>query len=142
MNTFAGESEELDGLADPIIEAIKNGETSNLMSFMLPENSPLKKYISDSQIESLNQQFHAKLSEYGKLVGSHLYHESKIEGVISIRYYILRFERQPGLLKIEAYHPNGKWRIQDIAVDSDLDDYLEEAAKVKMGTLGFKPSAS
>ncbi|WP_346837880.1 hypothetical protein [Microbulbifer sp. SAOS-129_SWC] len=139
---WCNDEQDLDNLAKPIISALERGEIHNLMSLVFPKDSPLRKYISESDLESTNSQFSAKLSQFGKLRGISLYYESKVEGVISIRYYLLQYERQPVLLKIESYNPKDAWRIQDITVDGDLDDYLEEAAKVKLGTLGLKSDSN
>ena len=46
--------------------------------------------------------------------------------------YLVRYDRQPVRFKFEFYKPRDGWIIYSFAYDYDLDDELEEAARLKL----------
>ncbi len=123
-------------LIDPIISLIEKSEYSNIASTAFPEGTSTREYLSNAEIGSLDSQFEIRLKSAGKLYGYTLYHQADVPGIYLIRYFILRFERQPLVLVIEMYKPDTEWKMQGLHIDGDLDEYLENSANNRMGELG------
>ena len=123
-------------LEKPILSTINKGEISNLASLAFPKGKKnARRYISDSDIEGLDITFRNTLSLLGDYYGYKLFHEAVIQDLYIIRYYILKYERQPILLKLEFYRPNDSWVINGMEFDTGLDNYMEDSAKSYIGNL-------
>jgi hypothetical protein len=136
INTYA--NEEIDKLTLPIMEAIHKGEISNVFSMAFPKGSSSRRYFSDSDIEKYDNQFQNSFKTLGKSSGYFEYLQSDIPGVLVLKYFVVKFDVEPAIIKFVLYKQDKKWRINSFQVDDTLDDYLEESAKYRMGSLGHK----
>ena len=138
FNSHANEESDIDMLVKPILEAIQSGETKNIASLAFPVGSQNRNYISNADIKQLDSHFETSFNTVGKSYGYHLHHQANIPDIYVLRYYVFKFERQPGLIKIEAYKPKDTWRIYSIEIDDKLDDYIERSAVYHLGSMSDK----
>lgn len=136
VNTFA--NEEIDKLTLPIMESIHKGETSNIFSMAFPKGSASRKYFSDSDIEQYDNQFQNSFKALGKSSGYFEYLHSDIPDVLVLKYFVVKFDVEPAIIKFVLYKQDKKWRINSFQVDDTLDDYLEESAKYRLGALSHQ----
>ncbi|XQW86572.1 hypothetical protein ACOYR1_07575 [Thalassotalea piscium] len=136
INTYA--NEEIDKLTLPILESIHKGEVSKLFSMAFPKGSPSRRYFSDSDIELYDTKFQGSFQALGKSSGYFEYLQSEIPSVLVLKYYVIKFDVEPVVVKFTLYKQNDKWRINAFELDDKLDDYLEESAKSRLGALGHQ----
>ncbi|MCP4321142.1 MAG: hypothetical protein GY787_04700 [Alteromonadales bacterium] len=134
---FANDLSDIDSLAKPIIKSIENNEVDSIVSKALSHPS-VADYISKSDMSETNKQFQNVLNSYGKFYSLKILHEQGVEDIYWSRWYIIRFERAPMLIKMEFYKPHNEWRINSIAIDADLDEYIEKSGKYNIGNIGEK----
>jgi len=77
-----------------------------------------------NEIEGLNEDF------VGKYYGYELITEKKISDSFVLQSYIIRYDRQPIRFTFQFYKPNIEWRLFSFKYDANLDDELEESAKI------------
>ena len=136
FNTLA--NDEIDKLTLPIMESIHKGENSNVFSMAFPKGSPSRKYFSDSDIEQYDNQFQNSFKALGKSSGYFEYLHSDIPDVLVLKYFVVKFDVEPVIIKFVLYKQDKLWRINSFQVDDTLDDYLEESAKHRLGALGHQ----
>jgi len=136
INTYA--NKEIDKLTLPIMESIHKGEVTNIFSMAFPEGSASRSYFSDSDIAQYDNQFQNSFKALGKSSGYFEYLHSDIPDVLVLKYYVVKFDVEPAIVKFTLYKQEKKWRINSIQIDDELDDYLEESAKHRLGALGHK----
>jgi hypothetical protein len=125
-------------LSKPILESIKDGKIQKLFSMVYPKGSPSRQYFSDSDVIQWDATFESTITAYGKPIKYFEYLKSDIADTFEIRYYLFKFERQPVLVKFEFYKPYNDWGIHSFSIDSDLDAYIEEAFKYRIGAITFE----
>tara|TARA_R110002050_G_scaffold183361_4_gene316815 strand:+ start:2105 stop:2599 length:495 start_codon:yes stop_codon:yes gene_type:complete len=135
LNTSA--NEEIDKLTLPVLEAIQKGDVSNIFSMAFPKDSPTRDYFSKSEFIQLDAQFESSFKTLGKAHGYFEYLVSDIPDVFMIKYYVVKFERQPALIKFRLYKTKNKWRVNAFELDDTIQNYLEESAKYRLGTQGL-----
>lgn len=128
---------EIDNLTLPIMESIHKGNVSNIFSMAFPEGSPSRRYFSDSDIAKYDNQFENSFKALGKSSGYFEYLHSDIPGVLVLKYYVVKFDAEPAIVKLVLYKQDKEWRINSIQVDDELDDYLEKSAQYRLGNLGL-----
>ncbi|WP_077343562.1 hypothetical protein [Pseudocolwellia agarivorans] len=136
LNVYA--NEEIDKLTLPILESIHKGEINNLFSMAYPKGSPTRKYFSDSDVEQYNTKFQGSFQALGKSSGYFEYLHSEIPSVLVLKYYVIKFDIEPVIVKFILYKQNDKWRINAFELDDALDDYLEKSAKSRLGDLSHQ----
>tara|TARA_R110002111_G_scaffold129666_2_gene194472 strand:- start:787 stop:1233 length:447 start_codon:yes stop_codon:yes gene_type:complete len=77
-----------------------------------------------TQLEGLNEDF------VGKYYGYELILEKKLSDSYILMSYLVKYDRQPIRFTFQFYKPNDTWRIQSFSFDGDLDEEIEEAAKL------------
>lgn len=77
-----------------------------------------------SSMEGLNEDF------VGKYYGYELIVEKKLTDSFLLQSYLVKFDRQPIRYTFEFYKPNDKWILFSLQFDGDLDDEIEQAAKL------------
>jgi len=82
--------------------------------------------ITDLKIkmEGLNTDF------VGKFYGYELILEKKLGESFILLSYLGKYDRQPIRFTFEFYKPNDTWKIFGLKFDGDLDNEIEEAAKL------------
>ena len=135
INAFA--SKEIDELTLPIMDSIHKGEISNIFSMAFPEGSPSRRYFSDSDITQYDNKFENSFKALGKSSGYFEYLHSDIPDVLVLKYYVVKFDVEPAIVKLVLYKQDKEWRINSIQVDDELDVYLENSAKYRLGELGL-----
>lgn len=131
-------NKEIDELTFPIMESIHKGEITRIFSMAFPEGSASRKYFSESDISKYDSQFQNSFKALGKSSGYFEYLHSDIPDVLVLKYYLVKFDVEPAIVKFVLYKQDKKWRINSIEIDDTLDDYLEESAKYRMGALGHR----
>ena len=137
IHTYASDSEEIDKLAEPVLELFSKNEIESVASKAL-ERSSLTDYISKADLAQTDGQFYGYLNVLGKFYSLELIHQQGIEGTFITRWYVLKYQRQPALISLEFYKADDKWEIHAINLTLELDEYLEERSKVEIGKLGVK----
>lgn len=66
----------------------------------------------------------------GKNHGYSLICKKQLADCFVLQSYIVRYDRQPLRFTFEFYKPDKEWQLFSFAFDVNLDDELEEAAKV------------
>lgn len=127
----------IESVVTPILEKIHKGEISGLASMALAKESGVREYISQTDIKQLDAELSSYLGIVGNSNGYELYLTNDMPGIYEIRYYLFRFDRQPGIVKFELYKPKEDWRINSISLDFNLDDKMERASEVRLGAMGF-----
>lgn len=128
---------EIDKLTLPIMDSIHKGEVSNIFSMAFPEGSPGRRYFSDEEMADYDSLFENSFKALGKSSGYFEYFHSDIPDVLVLKYYVVKFEVEPAIVKLVLYKQDKEWRINGVEVDDKLDSYLEESAKYRLGELGL-----
>ncbi len=66
----------------------------------------------------------------GKLHGYSLICEKQLADCFVLQSYLLRYDRQPIRFTFEFYKPDKEWMLFSLAFDGNLDEEVEEAAKL------------
>jgi len=77
-----------------------------------------------SQLEGLNEDY------VGKYYGYELLGEKKIAESYVLLSYLVKFDRQPIRYTFQFYKPNDKWVVYSFKFDANIDDEIEESAKL------------
>ncbi|MBI5916723.1 MAG: hypothetical protein HY842_15200 [Bacteroidetes bacterium] len=71
----------------------------------------------------------------GEYYGYSLICKKQLSDCFVLQSYIVRYDRQPLRFTFEFYKPDEEWQLYSSSFDVNLDDELEEAAKVYYLTL-------
>ena len=85
---------------------------------------------SKDQVESLKNQLSNNISLLGKYSGNELITSRQVGESLVLYSYLIKYERQPLRFTFIFYKPAEKWMIQNFKFDSDIDEELEEAARI------------
>lgn len=66
----------------------------------------------------------------GKYYGYVLITQKKLSDCFILYSYMVRYDRQPLRFTFELYKPNDKWMLFSFKIDSNLDDEIEQSAKL------------
>lgn len=66
----------------------------------------------------------------GKYYGHELIVKKQLSGSFVLYSYLIKYDRQPLRFIFKMYKPNDKWMLYSFKYDSNLDDELEQAAKL------------
>ena len=77
-----------------------------------------------TKMEGLNNDF------VGEFYGYELILEKKLGDSFILLSYLGKYDRQPIRFTFEFYKPNDTWKIFGLMFDGDLDNEIEEAAKL------------
>lgn len=105
---------------------MQDGNIDKLAFIIFPEDSPSRDYFSKSDLTKLNIKYKKFLTRFDRFLGYHLYDEIEVPDVYVVRYYALKYHRQPALLKMRFYKPEDTWRIQGMGIDMSLYEHLEK----------------
>ncbi len=90
-------------------------------------------------IEELKKEIITYTPDYvGKLYGHELIIKKQVTENFILYSYMVRYDRQPMRFTFEFYKPNDKWFLYSFNIDSDLDEELEQAAKLSNPDLDKK----
>ena len=79
---------------------------------------------SKSQLEGMNEEYVGKYYGYELIVEKHL-----AESYVLLSY-IVKYDRQPLRFTFQFYKPNDIWKIFSFQFDANIDEEIEEAAKL------------
>lgn len=77
-----------------------------------------------TKVGGLNEEF------VGKYYGYEFIVEKRLTDSYVLMCYLVKYERQPIRFTFEFYKPNQNWVIQGFKFDGNMDDEIEEAAKL------------
>ncbi|XWN35882.1 MAG: hypothetical protein ROO71_07925 [Balneola sp.] len=77
-----------------------------------------------SQLGRYNEELVGKYYGYKKIV------TKKLGNSYALHSYLVRFDRQPLRFTFQFYKPDNEWRLYSFAFDDNIDEEIEEAAKV------------
>ena len=69
-------------------------------------------------------------SELGNYYGYELITQQKLTNNFVLLSYFIKYDRQPMRFTFEFYKPNDKWLLFSLNFDSNIDEEVEEAAKI------------
>lgn len=106
----------------------ENG-ASNALDYLYANNNWMKRAKDDvanvkQRLEGLNEAY------VGKFHGYELIVEKKLSDSFILMSYLVKFDRQPIRFTFQFYKPNNEWRTQSFKFDGNIDDEIEESAKV------------
>ena len=82
-------------------------------------------------VEGLKNEINKLTPEYvGKYYGYELIVKRQIATSFILQSYLVRYDRQPLRFTFEFYKANDKWFLYAFKFDTNLDDELEESAKL------------
>jgi hypothetical protein len=82
-------------------------------------------------ITKLKQQLSSLNVDYvGEYYGYELIVEKKLSDSFILMSYLVKFDRQPIRFTFQFYRPNKEWRTHSFKYDGNIDDEIEESAKV------------
>ena len=66
----------------------------------------------------------------GQDYGNELIVKKQLAGSFVLYSYLMKYDRQPLRFIFEFYKPNDKWMLYSMKIDGNMDDELEQAAKI------------
>ena len=82
-------------------------------------------------IETMKNEVNKYTIDYvGKYYGYELITKKQLSESFILCAYMVKYDRQPMRFTFKLYKPNDKWSLYSFQIDSDLDDELEQAAKL------------
>lgn len=117
---------------DLIDKFFKNFETKG-STFALEELYGTNKWVLrngdavsnlKTQMEGLNDDFVGEYFGYEKIL------EKKLSDSFILVSYLVKYDRQPIRFTFQFYRPDKVWKIHSFSFDGDLDEEIEEAAKL------------
>lgn len=84
----------------------------------------------DAMLNLKNQMAGLTTDYIGKYYGYELIVERTISDSFILQSYIVKFDRQPLRFTFQFYRPDNEWRLQAFQYDANMDDELEESAKL------------
>jgi hypothetical protein len=91
---------------------------------------------ADAVINIINEAEKLTPDFVGEYHGYEFITQKQLSNCLVLYSYLLRYDRQPVRFTFIFYKPGDKWRIFSFAMDINLDDELEEAAKLYYLQLG------
>lgn len=82
-------------------------------------------------IENMKKEVNGYTTDYvGKYYGYEVITKKQFSESFVLYSYLVRYDRQPMRFTFEFYKPNDKWTLYSFKIDSELDDEIEQAAKL------------
>lgn len=92
--------------------------------------NPWTSRIKDG-IETMKQEVSKYTVDYvGTYYGYELITKKRFSESFILYSYIVKYDRQPMRFIFKLYKPNDKWTLFAFKIDSDLDDEIEQSAKL------------
>ncbi len=92
--------------------------------------NPWTSRIKDG-IESMKNEVNKFTIDYvGKYYGYELITKKQFSESFILYSYMVKYDRQPIRFIFKLYKPNDKWTLFSLQIDANLDDEIEEAAKL------------
>ncbi len=76
------------------------------------------------QLEALNEDY------VGKYYGYELIIEKRLSDSFILMSYLVKFDRQPLRFTFQFYKPDNEWRTHSFKFDGNIDEEIEQSAKV------------
>lgn len=84
-----------------------------------------------SALISLKEQMETLTEDFiGKFRGYELIVEKKLADSYILRSYLVKYDRQPIRFTFQFYRPDKEWMLFSFKYDGNIDDEIEEAAKL------------
>ncbi|OEI78754.1 hypothetical protein [Formosa algae] len=103
-------------------------EPMKAMDYAFSTNTWMERNIDG--IESLKTKFKDILPLIGDYYGYEVITEKSVGNNLKLISFMLKYDRQPVRFTFVLYKPNDKWQVQNLNWDVDIDDELEESAKL------------
>lgn len=82
-------------------------------------------------IENMKKEVNSYTVDYvGKYYGNELITKKQFSESFMLYSYMLKYDRQPIRFIFELYKPNDKWTLFSLKIDANLDDEIEQSAKL------------
>ena len=106
------------------------GKNSNKAIDELYATNPWTSRLKDG-IENMKKEVNGYTVDYvGKYYGYESITKKQLSESFVLYSYLIRYDRQPMRFTFEFYKPNDKWTLFSFKIDTDLDDEIEQAAKL------------
>ena len=107
----------------------QNDGASKALDNLYLNNEWLKR--STDAITNVKQQLGTLNEDYvGKYHGYELIVEKKLSDSFILMSYLVKYDRQPIRFTFQFYKPNKEWRTHSFKYDGNIDEEIEESAKV------------
>ncbi|SEA11744.1 hypothetical protein [Microbulbifer marinus] len=121
-------SDERAALSKPFFDKLENQSFDGLATLVYKDS----KYVSKDALKQNDSKFLATFSLLGEYIEKQLLVDLPVGNRWVHQTYLLIFDRQPVLLKIDFYKPRNEWTIQEVVWEADFDDLVAEHAKFKI----------
>lgn len=82
-------------------------------------------------IENMKNEVSGYTNDFvGKYYGYELITKKQLSESFILYSYMVKYDRQPIRFVFELYKPNDKWTLFSFKIDSNIDDEIEQAAKL------------
>lgn len=126
-NAFAQKTPEQ--VIEKFFFAYKNNKPTSAVNYIFSTNPWIKERSKD-QVESLKVQLQNTVSLIGDYYGYEPITSRQVGESLVLYSYLIKYERQPLRFTFIFYKPSEEWMIQNFKFDSDIDEELEEAARI------------
>jgi len=92
--------------------------------------NPWTTRIKDGVESMKNQVSKYSVDFVGKYYGYELIAKKQFSESFILYSYMVKYDRQPMRFIFKLYKPNDKWTLYSFAIDANLDDEIEQAAKL------------
>jgi hypothetical protein len=131
--TFGSYTANAQSEIDNIIESFFKNYEEKGSTYALDNLYGVNKWIdlNGSVMMSLKEKMERLTEDFvGKYYGYELIVEKRLADSYVLRSYLVKYGRQPLRFTFQFYRPNNKWKLQNFQYDGDLDEEIEEAAKL------------
>lgn len=107
----------------------KNDGASKALDNLYSNNEWMNR--ATDAITKLKQQLNSLNEDYvGKYYGYELIVEKKLSDSFILMSYLVKYDRQPIRFTFQFYKPDNEWRTHSFKYDGNMDEEIEESAKV------------
>ncbi len=88
-------------------------------------------------VENIKKEINSYTLDYvGKYYGYESITKKQFSESFILYSYMVKYDRQPMRFTFELYKPNDKWTVYSFKIDTEMDDEIEQAAKLYYLNLG------
>ena len=129
MSNSAFTQESPEEIIITFFEKYKDSNSTTALDYLYGKNKWVNKVSDDilnikKQVASLTEDYVGKYYGYEEIL------EKKLSDSFILKSYLVKYERQPLRFTFQFYKPDKEWIVFSFGFDANLDDEIEEAAKL------------
>ncbi|WP_053970422.1 hypothetical protein [Mangrovimonas sp. ST2L15] len=118
-----------EGIVSKFFTEYQNDGASKALDNLYSNNKWMNR--ATDAITKLKQQLETLNEDYvGKFYGYELIVEKRLSDSFILMSYLVKYDRQPIRFTFQFYKPDNKWRTHSFRYDGNIDEEIEESAKV------------